>query len=103
MQLSTENIISLYAPLGGVVILAFWSGVLTQRVSDLVRRVLHLEKQGETDTGVAVQIGVLQSELSHVKTSQESQTRSMNEIQRTLANIASGRTHITRFDQESDR
>jgi hypothetical protein len=100
-----ENIIALYAPLAGVVGLAFWSGVLTNKVANLKEnhdnRLSKLEAHSDADTGVAVQMGVLTERITAMKTGQEKLDRDVQGIQRTLANMASGRTPpITKFEQD---
>lgn len=100
MELSTSNIISLYAPLAGVVVLAFWSGVLTQRVADLVRRVLKLEEHNTADTATAVQLGVMGADIKNMKEDGKKVEREIAGIHRALANIAAGHTAITKFEQD---
>lgn len=102
--MTVENIIALYAPLAGVVGLAFWSGVLTQKVAgvkeDHNTRLNKLERHSEADTTVAVQIGVLTANVATVTKNLEKVDRDMQGVQRTLANMASGRTTgITKFEQ----
>lgn len=103
--MTTQDIIALYAPLAGVVGLAFWSGVLTQKVAGLKedheKRLSKLEQHSEADNGVAVQIGVLTERLTTVSKNLEKVDRDMQGVQRTLANIASGRVApITKFEQD---
>lgn len=100
LQLTAANVISLYAPLAGLLVVVFWLGVLTQKVTDAVRRIAGLEKAERDDHGVISDLAVLKSDYHHMKASQEQQARAMEEIKRTLSNIASGRTTITRFDQD---
>lgn len=105
--MTVENIIALYAPLAGVVGLSFWSGVLTQKVANLKEnhdsRLSKLEAHSDADTAVAVQIGVLTANVATVTKSLEKVDRDMQGVQRTLANMASGRTPtITKFEQDCD-
>jgi len=104
--LTTQDIIALYAPLAGVVGLAFWSGVLTANVKNLKdnhdERLKKLEQHGESDTSVAVQIGVLTERLTTVVGNLAKLDRDMQGVQRTLANMMRRKsTPITEFDQES--
>lgn len=105
--LTTENIISLYAPLTGVVVLAFWVGVQTGRLTDVIRRVLNLESKAEAgtsdDIAAAEGRGEVKAKLEALSTGQKHIERDIAGIQRTLANMMSGKGGaITVFEQERE-
>lgn len=99
--LTVKDILSLYAPLAGIVGLAFWTGVLSQKIADVVRRVLHLEGKETGDNAVIVQLAQLEERINGWGKGQEKLERSMSEVQRTIANMTSGRrSSITKFEQD---
>jgi predicted CopG family antitoxin len=102
VQLTTDNIIQLYAPLAGLAILAAWVGALGQKVSDVVRRLGELEKHNETDIVMAVTIGRLEERINTVVTGQGKLDRDMQGVQRTLANMTSKARGIQSFDQDGE-
>lgn len=99
--LPLSTLVQLYAPLVGMLGLAFWSGILTQRLADLLRRVLKLEVASDGDVTVAVDLGRIDQRLQNLETNYGHVGRDISTIQRTLANLATGRIGpITKFEQD---
>jgi hypothetical protein len=95
------TLVQLYAPLVGLLGLAFWSGILTQRLSDTLRRVMKLEAASDGDITVAVDLGRIDQRLQNLETNYGHVSRDIGTIQRTLANLATGRIGpITKFEQD---
>lgn len=122
MDLSVDNVIQLYTPLAGLAMLAFWSGVLTQKIAGIVERakeseaqaaklsaaenarvnarIAKIEDHAANDTALAIQVGVLASEMKGMAGNFGKLERDVSGIQRTLANMTSGkRTPVTEFKQ----
>lgn len=98
MDLTTDNVIQLYTPLAGLAMLAFWSGVLTQKIAGIVtqlaadslrvdERLRKVEAHGEGDTAIAVQIGVLTERVNALKFSITKVDGEVQTVQKTLNDI----------------
>lgn len=99
--LTAKDILSLYAPLIGIIGLAFWMGKLTGQLTDTVRRVLNLENGAAGESLVIAQLARLEERVNGWGKGQEKIDREVQGIQRTLANWASGKgAVITKFEQD---
>lgn len=129
MDLTTDNVISLYTPLAGLAMLAFWVGVLTQKIAGVITqhketndrvnarfkeaaetthaRLTKIEDHAQGDTDIAIQVGVLAAKMGDMASNQAKVEREIAGIQRTLSNMmtnarATKRTPITEFKQFGD-
>lgn len=80
--LTLANVLQLYAPFAGLMALAFWMGVLSQRVR-------HLESFGFMK--VSNQITELKTKQDAMGEDVGEMKRAMEGVQRQLANISMGR------------
>ena len=114
MDLTTDNVIQLYTPLAGLAMLAFWSGVLTQKIAGIIDRITtsdariderlrKVEAHGEGDTAIAVQIGVLTERVNALKFSITKVDGEVQTVQKTLNDIITKRPAARpKFDQTND-
>ena len=92
-------LLQIYAPLAGLLGVAFWLGVLTQRVKISERR------QDKTDERLGAldddkfEVGRRDEKLTNVENAVADIKRDIHAIQRTLANLASGQTVITEMER----
>ena len=89
--LSTNDIIQLYTPLVGLAMLAFWSGVLTQRLTDVIRRLTKIEAHADADTAIAVQLGVVTERVGTLQTSLVKLDVDVQRVRQSLDDILSRR------------
>lgn len=59
--MTTADVVQLYAPFAGLMALAFWMGVLSQRVR-------HLEKGGDGTASLAPDVAEMKSDVRHIRT-----------------------------------
>lgn len=84
--LSVTELFQLYAPLAGLLGLAFWTGMLTQTVRDLRKDVDDLQRAGSQSSD-GKKLAVLESQMTTVLDSITSMKRSMDGVQRQLGNL----------------
>lgn len=84
--MTVPQLLQLYAPLAGLLGLAFWVGVLSERVKGL--RFDVQEMKDENAAGGAPAVIRLQVEVAAMKTALEKLTRGMEGVQRQLGTIA---------------
>lgn len=83
--------------------LLFWSGVLTQKVTDARNRIAVLEQDKKNETAVAVSIGKLEMQMTNFDKLMGTLTREMAGVQRALAQMASrGAGGIHSFEQQDN-
>lgn len=79
--------LQLYAPLLGIIALAFWSGVLSQKVSSLRERVAKLEREGDGDMKTVDRLARLETKMDTNTAGIEKLNRGMEGVQRQLGNL----------------
>jgi hypothetical protein len=82
---TVPELLQLYTPLAGMLALAFWVGVLSERVKSLRHDVQELKN--EHTEGEAPAIIRLKVEMEGVKTAVEKLGRGMEGVQRQLGNL----------------
>lgn len=83
--MTVTQLLQLYAPLAGMLMLAFWVGVLTERIKSI--RVEVQELKSEAAEGDSPAITRLKVEMEGVKTSLDKLGRGMEGVQRQLGNL----------------
>jgi hypothetical protein len=83
--MTVPELLQLYAPLAGMLALAFWVGVLSERVKGLRFDVQEL-KNDSTVSGSPAVIR-LEEHVSSLKTAVDKLTRGMDGVQRQLGNL----------------
>lgn len=78
--MTVEQLIQLYAPLAGLLCMAFWTGVLSQRVKTLEDSAKDEKSSGERLVKVEVTLGTVHDDVQGIK-------RSMEGVQRQLGNL----------------
>lgn len=103
LTLTSANLIALYAPLAGLILMALWVGALGNRMKVSERRQSKTEADIESLKNDKVTLGVLLEKASTSAAAMEKMQREMSGMQRSLANIASGHVPgIVKFDQNND-
>jgi hypothetical protein len=92
--LSTTDLIQLYAPLAGLLALAFWTGVLSQKVSNLSDRLVKLETESDGDMKTVDRLARLETKMDAQHGELEKVSRNLEGVQRQLGNIAGGRSAL---------
>ena len=86
--MSLAEVFQLYAPLAGLLAMAFWSCVLTQRVRALEAQLSKLDGDGNGDRLVR-----LETQMGTVLDEMKSINRNMSGVQRQLGNISARGFH----------
>lgn len=89
-MVSVVEIVQLYAPLAGLLVMAFWLGILSNRVVTLEREE---RDRKETDRNEATQrdrIVRMETKLDLMRDELDKVQRELSVIHRILANMASG-------------
>jgi hypothetical protein len=95
------TLLQFYPVLAAIGGLLFWAGILTRRVTEQSARITNLENESKNDIAVAVEIGRIDQRLKALEKSTEHISRDLSGIQRSLANIATGKVgSITKFEQD---
>jgi hypothetical protein len=99
--ISVSSLVQLYAPLVGLLVMAFWLGVLSQRVRVSERRQDATDAALKAATAETTTVAVLGSNVGKMEKTLEKMEREMAGVQRALSKIATGEHGpITRFEQE---
>lgn len=99
---TTAVILQLYAPFAALLAVVFWLGVLSQRVKVAESRQNATDAELQKVRLEAIEVGVLKALLARVEVDMAKMAREMAGMQRTLANMASGKSPvITIFEQEN--
>ncbi len=85
--MTVTGLFQLYAPLAGLVMLAFWTGMLSERVKNLQIAVSKLQSDEDHDRGFERLIR-LEERVESVDKTLEKFDRTMQGISRQLANLA---------------
>lgn len=93
-------LLQLYAPLAGLLVMAFWIGVLSQRVKVAERRQDATDVLLKAATAESTTVAVLGSNVGKMEKTLEKMEREMAGVQRALSKIAMGEHVVTRFDQD---
>jgi hypothetical protein len=88
--MTVTALLQFYAPLAGLLALAFWVGMLSQRVKDLGRDVEKLQEAGEPG-GVSDRLVRLEVTGENQAEAMKGVQRSLEGIQRQLANMMQGK------------
>lgn len=91
------QLLQLYAPLAGLLALAFWVGVLSQKVKGLEDDVKDLRDQG-SEGGVSERIVRLEVQMEGMQASLEKIERGMEGVQRQLGNLMQKGGTITQMN-----
>jgi hypothetical protein len=86
--MTVTELFQLYAPLAGLLALAFWTGMLSQKVADLKEDVKSLMNESGGKDGTGSRLVALEGAMDGVKKSLESIDRGMSGVQRQLATLA---------------
>jgi hypothetical protein len=93
--MSPTDLVQLYAPLVGLIGLAFWVGALSQRVRTLERDVADLKSDGDDELTVRDRLTVLETKFDIASDDLKSIKRVMEGVQRQLGNIlTNGRQNL---------
>lgn len=79
-----------YAPLLGLLALAFWSGVLSQRVKGLEARCAALESEESKQATLIERLVRLEVQMGHVEDGIGTLKRGVETMQRQLGNLMTG-------------
>lgn len=95
--LTLEQLVSLYAPLVGLIALSFWVGVLSQRVSEARARILALEKSNAERVDLKPELAglmagfvALKDAMSEFKNDTHEQFKELNHIIRNRLMVIPG-------------
>lgn len=88
--MTASQLVQFYAPFGGLLVVVFWLGVLSQTVKDLKNDVIKLMDQTD-DGSMSERMVRIETLMGGVQTSMEKLDRNMQGVQRQLGNIASDR------------
>lgn len=83
--MTLAEVVQLYAPLVGLLGLAFWTGVLSEQVRNLRSRVGKLESEDSDADGR--ELAVLKSKMETVSEDMQGVKRAMEGVQRQLGNL----------------
>ena len=83
--MTVPELLQLYAPLAGMLALAFWVGVLSERVRGLRTDVQDL--RNESTVAEAPAVIRLEGDVKNLTTAVEKLTRGMEGVQRQLGNL----------------
>lgn len=92
--MTVAELVQLYAPLAGMLILAFWVGSLSERVKNLRRDVDKVVAREDAETGeggMLERMIRMEIKLESATTQLESLDRHMQGVQRQFANLMAGR------------
>ena len=89
--MTITEILQLYTPLAGLLVVVFWLGVLSERVGQLRSRLTKAEAditilQGEDGHG-SVRLVRLEVQMENIAAQVESMVRAMEGVQRQFANL----------------
>lgn len=90
--MTVTELVQLYAPLAGLLAVAFWLGVLTQRVRTLERNSDGMWGEG----GIGERLVRMETKMESQTETMESVKRSMDGVQRQLGNMIT-RPPLTEF------
>lgn len=95
--MTVSQLLQLYAPLAGIVALAFWSGVLSQKVAGLRERIAKLEADGDGDMKTVDRLARLETKMDANTAGVEKLNRGMEGVQRQLGNLMMKPGVVTEF------
>ncbi len=84
--MTVPELLQLYAPLAGLLALAFWVGVLSQKVKSLEEDVKDIKAQG-AEGGVTERLVRLEVQMETALGTLEGVNRGMQGVQRQLGNL----------------
>lgn len=97
---SLAFLVQLYAPLAGLLVVVFWLGKLTQRMTAAEERQTEMREEIKVLNDERSQVAVMASKLVDMATAMEKMGRELSGMQRSLANIASGTVGtLVKYDQ----
>lgn len=85
-SLTVTQLFQLYAPLAGLLLMAFWVGVLSQRVKTLEGDVAEMKTQGMTG-GHGERLTRMETKMEHIEEHMERLGRGVEGVQRQLGNL----------------
>lgn len=95
------TLLQFYPVLAAIGGLLFWAGILSNKLVEAMRRIGALETDSKNDVAVLVELGRIDQRLKSLEDGQQHQTREMGGVQRTLANLATGKIGpIHKFEQD---
>lgn len=103
MNLTMTDLFQLYAPLAGLLALAFWVGMLSQKVSDQkeditgLKEDVHSLKEENAEGGATERLVRLEVTLENAVTEIAKMGRSMEGVQRQLGNLMQKPGSVTEF------
>lgn len=86
LTLSFAQVLQLYAPLAGLLVVVFWLGVLSQRVKNL-EAVLSKMEEGDAQGGVVDRLARLEVHSETAAKALEKISTELNGVQRQLGNL----------------
>lgn len=95
--MTVTQLFQLYAPLAGLLGLAFWVGVLSQRVRQLETTAKELRDGAHDQNAVIERLVRLEVQMEHSTASLTSVDRSLQGIQRQLGNLMHKGGTVTEF------
>lgn len=95
------TLLQFYPVLAAIGGLLFWAGILSNKLVEAMRRITALEGDSKNDVAVLVELGRIDQRLKALEDGQQHMGREMSGVQRSLANIATGKVGaITKFEQD---
>jgi hypothetical protein len=88
--MTVAELVQLYAPLAGLLVLAFWVGALSERVKNLRKDVDELKKRSDAEVGeggMLERMIRMEVKLEGANTQLGSLDRHMQGVQRQIANL----------------
>lgn len=95
--MTLSALVQLYAPLAGLLVMAFWLGLQTQRVSSLENQVKGLQDEEDQSLDQRDRLIRLEVQMEVATKSLESVDRGMQGVQRQLAVLARSSGAIVEF------
>lgn len=98
--MTVTELVQLYAPLLGLLVLAFWVGSLSQRVVTLERDVGELKRDGEGEVTIRDRLTALETKFDIASGDIKSIKRGMDGVQRQLGNLMTTKSHSVELSNE---
>lgn len=86
--MTVAEVLQFYAPFAGLLALAFWTGVLSQKVANLTERLAKVEGEADGDISTVDRLARLETKMDIQHGDIEKISRSLEGVQRQLGNIA---------------
>lgn len=88
--MTITELVQLYAPLAGLLVMAFWVGALSNRVATLEREERDRKTRDQAELNERDRMVRVETKLESVETKLESVERELGSVHRLIANLATG-------------